>query len=552
MKRDIASISEKEFDLLIIGGGIFGAFAAWDAAMRGLSVAIVEKKDFSHATSANHFKMIHGGIRYLQHGDISQVRESSRERSALMRIAPHLTHPLPIIIPTYGHGIKGKAFLSLGMWIYDMITFDQNPGFPKRQYLSREEVLEKFPEINENKLTGGAVFHDGQFYHPTRFVLSVLKSAVNQGAKAANYVEVTGFLRDKDRITGVTTRDVLNGTSIDIRSKVILNATGPWAHHLLESKLNLKLKDSPSFSRDLALIVNRKIDHPYGAAFLTKSKDTDTLLDRGSRHLFVVPWKQHTLIGVWHLAFQGIPEEITVSDQELGEFVQEANNAYPGLRLTTDDIVGINTGLALQGDNANEKKDSFRYGHRSILVDHAKDHGLEGLVTLIGLRATTARGMAQSAIDLVMRKLERKGPKCQTAVTPIYGGNIDSFHNFLSEAMVHRQKGVSPQSIEALAHHYGSNFGEVLNYCDKNKEWINCIGETPVLKAEIIYGIREEMAQKLDDVVYRRTDLGTAKYPGDEVIQICADLMSEEMGWSLEKKESEIINAKVKSENRTF
>jgi len=538
MKRDIASLSEQTFDLVIVGGGIFGIFAAWDATLRGLSVALVEKKDFSHATSANHFKMIHGGIRYLQHGDLYQIRESSRERSALMRIAPHLTQPLPIVIPTYGRGIKGKAFLSAGMCLYDLLTCDRNwriqeaQKIPRRQYLSRQEVLDILPDIDKEKLTGGAIFYDGQFYHPTRLAISVLRSAVSRGAKAANYVEVTDFLRDKNRVTGVMARDLLSGDTIQIRSKVVLNAAGPWAHRLLKTKLGLTLKHPPSFSRDLALVVKRKINHKYGFAFLTKSKDAGTLLDRGSRHLFVVPWKKYTLIGVWHKLFKETPENITVSDQELKEFIREANDAYPGLKLSADDILTINTGLTLQGDNAGQEKHSFRYGHRSILIDHAQKHNLEGLVTLIGLRATTARGMAQSAMDMIMRKMKRKSPRCQTETTPIYGGDIKSIGDIPA--------GISPESFEAMRHHYGSKIFDVLKYCDEDKDWINCIGETPVLKAEVVHGIREEMAQKLTDVVFRSTDLGVAQIPGDDVIQVCADIMSEELGWSSEEKEKEI------------
>ena len=154
MIRKISALVEKEYDLVIVGGGIFGVCAAWDAVLRGLSVAIVEKRDFSHATSANHFKMVHGGIRYLQHGDIKRIRESSRERSAFLRIAPHLTRPLPIVIPTYGHGIKGKELLALGMMLYDLVTYDRNRGIleerkiPKGKLLSRQEVLKRFPGIH--------------------------------------------------------------------------------------------------------------------------------------------------------------------------------------------------------------------------------------------------------------------------------------------------------------------------------------------------------------------------------------------------------------------
>jgi glycerol-3-phosphate dehydrogenase len=165
MKRDIGNLANKEYDLTVIGGGIFGACAAWEAVLRGLRVALIEKEDFSHATSANHFKMIHGGMRYLQHLDVKRVRESSRERSILLKTAPHLATPLPILMPTYGHGLKGKEILRTGLSLYELITFDRNKGIedPKRQipkatFLSRDEVLKEYPGLNGRKLTGGVVF----------------------------------------------------------------------------------------------------------------------------------------------------------------------------------------------------------------------------------------------------------------------------------------------------------------------------------------------------------------------------------------------------------
>ena len=546
MKRDLEVLTSKEYDLVVVGGGIFGICAAWDAVLRGLSVAIVEKRDFSHATSANHFKMVHGGIRYLQHGDIQRIRESSRERSALLRIAPHLTQPLPIVIPTYGHGIKGKELLALGMFVYDMVTFDRNRGIqeerkiPKGRLLSRQEVLKRFPGIKEDGLTGGALFYDGQFYNPPRLAISILRSAVNKGVDAANYLEVNGFLQEKDRICGIKVQDVFTGDQLEIRGKIVLNAAGPWANRLLESSLGFKLKPMPSFSRDLAFVVNRKTDKNYGVAFLTGTKDTDTILDRGGRHLFAVPWRDYTLIGVWPLVFNGSPEEITVSDRELFEFTEEANNAYPGLNISTDDILMINTGLTLHGEETRQGKKTVSYGHRSILVNHSLHHGLGGLVTLIGVRATTARGMAEKAVNMIMTKLGKNSVKCKTAVVPISGGDIRSFNELLNSTKRNRPHGVSIESMEALTHNYGSEYHKVLKYTDENQEWTDCIGDSTVLKAEIVHAIREEMAQKLSDVVFRRTDLGTSGFPGDAAVNICADIMADEMRWDLEKKENEV------------
>src|SRR5450755_1931129 len=201
MMRDMARMSGQEFDVLVIGGGAFGAAAAWDASLRGLHVALIDQSDFGAGASAECFKMVHGGIRYLQHGDIRRLRASCAERTALLRIAPHLVKPLPIAIPTYGHGRQGKAFLAAGMQVYDLLTLGRNFGLtdPARRIaparlLSRNETLALFPEIEDRSLTGAAVFEDGQMYHPARLVLAFVRSAVGKGASAANYTQALRFL----------------------------------------------------------------------------------------------------------------------------------------------------------------------------------------------------------------------------------------------------------------------------------------------------------------------------------------------------------------------
>ena len=175
MRRDIGLLTEYEYDLVIIGGGIFAACAAWDASLRGLSVALIEKYDFGSGSSANSLKFIHGGIRYLQHGDIVRLKHSCNERSAMLRVAPHLVRPLPVLIPTYGHGTSGKLFLGLGMYLYDFLTLGRNRGIrdakqhiPLTRFLSKQEVLNEYPDLDQKGLTGAALFSDAQMYNPDR------------------------------------------------------------------------------------------------------------------------------------------------------------------------------------------------------------------------------------------------------------------------------------------------------------------------------------------------------------------------------------------------
>ena len=261
LQRNLLETASRTYDIAVVGGGIFGACAAWEAASRGLSVVLLEQGDFSHATSANHFKMVHGGIRYLQHGDLPRIYKSSRERSAMLRTCPHLVQPLPIVIPTYGHGTKGKLFLGLGMYIYDFLTCHRNKGLQKSRkipwssFLSSSKLQQNFPDLGDGKLTGGAVFYDGQMYNAPRLALAFIRSAACKGARVANYAEVTDFLLEGRKVTGVQVCDTMTGDTHEIRARIVLNTAGPWAHRLLAEKLQVNVTPQPTFSRDLAFVV---------------------------------------------------------------------------------------------------------------------------------------------------------------------------------------------------------------------------------------------------------------------------------------------------------
>jgi glycerol-3-phosphate dehydrogenase len=546
LDRRIDKLAETPYDLVVIGGGIFGACATWEAARRGLKVALLEKTDFSHATSANHFKMVHGGIRYLQHGDIVRVRESAHERSALLRIAPHLVKPLPIIIPTYGHGIKGKEILFTAMRLFDLLTWDRNQGLlPEREIpasglIPRSQILKMFPGIKPDGLTGGALFYDGQMVSPTRLAISFLRSAVAAGATVANYVEVTDLLRSGNRIQAVVAKDCVTSKTITIQSGIVLNAAGPWANRLLESTLGINLNPRPTFSRDLAFVVPKRLNGPCALAFATESKDQDTLLDRGGRHLFAVPWKNFTLIGVWHKVFKESPDNITVSREELAAFIKEVNGGYPSLNLSVDQVQLINTGLTLFGEEGHQAQGGMSFGKRSMLIDHRHTHGLQGLLTLIGVRATTARGMAEKAIDLVSRHLNKVLIKSKTATTPIYGGDLPSLNGYAQDLQDSLDGLLSAHQIQSMIQHYGTGILNVLRYGVGRKELLSSLKNSDIIRAEIIHAVREEAAIKLTDVVFRRTDLATGLLPAVDTLQECAHTMADELGWDQVRVQEEI------------
>ena len=546
MKRDIGALTDKEFDLVIVGGGAFGACAAWEASLRGLSVALVERGDFCQATSANHFKLVHGGIRYLQHLDIKRVRESSKERSALLRNAPHLVKPLPIVVPTYGYGLKSRAVLGVGLKLYDTLTFDRNNGIldpdrmvPASSTISREQVLEIFPNLHSDGLTGAGIFADGQMINPPRLVLAFIRSAVYAGATAANYVAAKKLILKGNRVIGIDVEDKLTDQKFKIHGRIVLNTAGPWAERLLDQQPALRLNQRQTFSRDACFIVKKKLSETYGLAVSGRTSDPDALLSREKRHLFIAPWREYSLIGVWHVVYGGDPDQFTVTREDLREFLDEVNEAYPRLNLGLKDIVRWNAGLTLFGDNQ-DGSENLSYGKRSVLYDHADQNNIEGLVTLIGVRATTARGMAEKVVGMILGKLGEPAHPSRTVTTRVHGGDIDNFKSFVKEIQQSCATKIEAATASALSRNYGSAVSEVLQYGDVDGSLLERIGQTTTIKAEVVHAVREEMAMHLADVVYRRTDMASGAYPDDDTIKICAAVMGKEMEWDQVHQASEV------------
>ncbi|MEM7044677.1 MAG: FAD-dependent oxidoreductase [Pseudomonadota bacterium] len=558
MRRDLRGLADSSFDLVVIGGGVFGAAAAWEAVSRGLSVALIERADFASYTSANSYKVVHGGIRYIQHGDVFRIRQSAGERSAFLRIAPHLVRPLPIAIPTYGHGMKGKAALRVGVAAYDAVTFDRNRGItdPKRQIpsgrsTSKQETLDLFPNLHADGLTGAVIFNDGQMLNPPRLVLAFVQSAAEAGAVAANYVEATGLIREGDKVVGVEAKDVLTGADFSIRSKLVLNAAGPYAEGFVAKALNKVTPDgAAAYSRDACFVVNRRLfDHDIALAAQGQTHDPDAVISRGNRHLFIAPWRNYTLVGTWHVVWKKDPAAITVEDDELQSFIDEVQAGYPGLDLTLDDVGIWNCGLVPFGENE-EGATHLRYGHRSSLIDHGKVDGIDGLMTLIGVRFTTGRYEAEKAVDIIAERLGQRGVS-RTAFTPLKGGDlsggIESCHQ---QAIRDHGKHCSPGVLRSLLHHYGAGLDELIKTAADEPRLLAPMGDSAVIGAQVLHAVREETAHNLGDVVFRRTDLATGSYPGEVALRQVADVMAPMLGWDDQRIQDEIDSVRTRFPKR--
>jgi glycerol-3-phosphate dehydrogenase len=556
MKRQVQALSEKTFDLLIVGAGIYGAAAAWDAASRGLSVALIDKGDFGGGTSSNSLKIIHGGLRYLQSLDIMRMRESIRERRILMTIAPHLVHPLCCVMPTYGFLMKGKPVMRIGLLMNDLISFDRNrlddpqKRIPAGKVISKEICMGLIPGLDDRKVTGGAFWTDGQVASTERLLLDYILSADKAGAVCANYVEATGFVKDARSVRGVEARDQLTGGTFEIRSKTVLNAAGGWVDKLLGR--GLSKQNRVRLSTAMNLIIRRDILPQCAAGLIgrTKFRREDGSVYRGKRVLFITPWRRVTLAGTVHKPYTGDPDDMTVTETEIQAFLEEFNGAYPGTVIRREDVSFFHKGF-LPMDGVNAKTGEVRLTKHYRLHDHEKEDGVSGLWTVVGVKYTTARDVAKKAVDAVCSKSKIKTGKSVSHKTPLTGGGIERFETFLSEALSQNVTGLTGSAIRHLVYQYGSEYGRILEYAEMHPIWKKTVPGSKdneghaVIAAEIIHAVREEAAVKLTDAVLRRTDLGAAGNPGEACLKTCAALMAKELGWDEKREKSELTETRA-------
>ena len=548
MKRNLPELARNPYDLLIVGGGIYGACVAWDACLRGLSVALVEQSDFGSATSANSLKIIHGGLRYLQHADFKRMRESIQERRILMRIAPHLVHPLSIVIPTYGHGLEGKEILRLALAINDLVSFDCNKGgdpqkyIPRGRAISQEEILRTLPGISQERLTGGVHFYDAQVYNSERLLLSFLRSSCEAGAQVANYVQATGFLKEKGQVIGVHVQDVLTGDHFEVRARVIVNTCGPWVNRMGTLLHETSAQQHIPFAKAMNIITKPIFsDHAVGLASRRVYQDKDAVIQKGKRLLFVVPWRGYSMIGTSYAYCNGDPDGTKVSKQEVSSFLDEVNQAYPSGNLKLDDVSFVHSGLLPSSETDKHVQDVQLAKHHQIIRHGSQE--MSNVLSVVGVKYTTARQVAQNVVDQVFEMQCKSSPPSRSSTMPIYGGDIDRFEKFVEVETTKHSSYLSAKCILRLIKNYGSAYSEITEYIQDIKHsgiedpWL-------VQRAEVLHGVRREMAQTLPDIVCRRTELGSAENPGDEMITRCANVMSAELGWTSSKMQQEIQDVK--------
>lgn len=553
MKRNLNRLSGTEFDILIIGAGIYGATAAWEAASRGFSTALIDRGDFGGRTSANSLKTVHGGLRYLQTLDLKRYFESVRERKIYLRIAPHLVHPLPVAMPTYGHAMKGREILRAGLLLNDMLSCTRNSGMdrskriPAGRICSRGTCLRLLPGIVSDGVTGCASWTDAQMISTERMTLSFIHSACDKGAAAANYVACTGFRKNPDRILAVQVKDELTGAPFEIQARQVINMTGGWVDTLLSAAGFGSRKPTARLSTAMNLVIGRELLPQISAGLRSRFKNTlpSGSVYEGSRILFVAPWRSYTLIGTFHKPYSGHPDGMGVSEEEIQSAIQEFNSAYPGSPIQREDVRFVHKGF-LPMDGLHPKTGEVRLTPHYRIRDHRKEGGPANLISVAGVKYTTARDVSRKVIERAVRKLGKKGKSSGTATTPIYGGGIYGFDDYLGDVLRTAPKGMDEPVLRHLVRSHGSMHGSVLSLTDAKLDLREKVpGSDEVIKAEIVHAVRNEMAVTLADAILRRTDLGSGEKPNPATLKACAALMGNELGWDSRKVHEEIRNTET-------
>lgn len=548
MKRDLNQLANTEFDILIIGAGIYGAAAAWEAASRGLSVALIDRGDFGSRTSANSLKTIHGGLRYLQTLDLKRYFESVRERKILMRIAPYLIHPLPVVMPAYGHAMKGREILWAGMLVNDMLSCTRNSGLdpsrriPAGRIYGKGACMRLLPGIATDGVTGCASWTDAQMYSSERMTLSFIHSACDWGAVAANYLACTGFRKNPARILSVHAKDCLTDETFEIPAKCIINMAGGWVDDVLSMGGLILKKPLVQLSTAMNLVVKRQLLPQISAGLRSRFENRcpDGSIYRGSRVLFVAPWRKYTLIGTFHRPYSEHPDAMRVSEKEIESAIDEFNSAYPGSPIQRGDISFVHKGF-LPMDGIHSKTGEVNLTKHYLIRDHVREGGPANLISVAGVKYTTARDVSSKAVNLAVRKLTKKALPSKTSVRPLHGGNIYDYNKYISDVIRVVPKGMDEPVLRRLVRCYGSAHQSILALTDAQLNWREKIsGSNELIQAEIIHAVRNEMAQTLSDVILRRTDMGSGEHPGKSILRACAEVMAGELGWDSRKIREEI------------
>ncbi|HYI33331.1 MAG TPA: glycerol-3-phosphate dehydrogenase/oxidase [Glaciibacter sp.] len=519
----LQKLKSKELDILVVGGGIVGTGAAMDAVTRGLSVGILEARDWASGTSSRSSKLVHGGIRYLEQLDFRLVREALIERGLLLQVlAPHLVKPVRFLYPLKKRIIE-RFYIGAGMMLYDVFSYSggRPPGVPHHRHLSKRQVQKLIPSLSNDALIGGITYYDAQV-DDARYVAALVRTASFYGAHAASRVRVEGFIKVGERVVGVRAHDLQTDEHFEVRAKQVVNATGVWTddtQRMVGERGTFKVRAS----KGIHLVVPRDRFQSAMGLILRTEKSV----------LFVIPWGRHWLIGTtdtdWHL--DKAHPAATAADID---YVLEHVNEVLAVKLTREDVEGVYAGLRplLAGESEQTSK---------LSREHLVGHSVPGLVVIAGGKWTTYRVMAKDAIDAAVDALDGKIPQSTTQNIPLLGAEgYQAAWN--KRGKIARAFGLHAARVEHLLNRYGTLTDELLDLIRDNPSLADPLpGADDYIGAEVVYAASHEGALHLEDVLARRTRISIEAWDrGVSAAPVAASLMAGVLGWDAEREEREV------------
>jgi glycerol-3-phosphate dehydrogenase len=532
-EQSIAQMKAETFDVLIIGGGITGAGLALDAAARGLKTALIEKRDFAAGTSSRSTKLIHGGLRYLEHYDFALVREGLKERAELLKLAPHLDDPLEFVIPIYADKRRNydhPLLVRAGLFLYDLLAGKYNIGRHRR--ISRDKALQLAPQLDPRGLKGALVYYDGRT-NDARLVIEIIKTAHSCGAAIANYVKLEGFRKDATgNVCGATVSDELTQETFNVNARVVINATGVWMNEV--RSLSGDLSDD-----DKQLRPSKGIHLTVSAERLNVTTAWLIPAIGEKRFYFVVPWEGRVNIGTTDTDYSGDKDAPGAIKAEVTNILQAVNAYFPSAQLEPSDVISAWAGLRPLISSGNTNQSTTAVSRKEELFTDR-----DGLISLAGGKLTTYRLMAERGIDLAVEQLRDRfnvsAKPVNTKQIILSGGGIKRADLDAQANQIARAENLPLETAHHLLHNYGANAEQIVEITHEDEALRQpLLPDLPNLAAEVIYAVRAESALTIADVLTRRTRvamLGAAM----NCVEKVAELMTRELGWSAEQKAQQI------------
>jgi glycerol-3-phosphate dehydrogenase len=511
-------LGDEVFDLFVIGGGINGAAVARDAVLRGMSVALIERTDFAAGTSSRSSKLIHGGIRYLEQGDIGLVLEACRERDLLRsRLAPHLVRAQPFVFPIYRDDALPVWQLRIGLVLYDLLAGFSNVR--THRMLSAEQMREHEPALLAEGLEGGALYYDC-WTDDARLTLETVLAARASGAVVLNHAELVALEKDTaGRLATAAVRDCMTGAQTRVRARCFVNVTGPWLDRVR------RLDDAGAPAR---LMLTKGVHAIFDR---NRIRNRDAVVIRGAgddRVMFAIPWQNQTLVGTTDTYYDGDPAAVAADAADIDYILAAVNRAFPRANLTTADVISTYAGLRPLVAPEDEMQESDISREDEIFESPS------GLISLGGGKLTTHRHVAERIVDLAARRIGRRVGRCRTASVALPGaegmrpGEVADAHAQAPEEHLRRRYGaLAPQVGRTLAR--DGSLARPL------------VADLPDLRAEVIWAVEQQMALTLEDVLMRRLHVHLrSRSDGDEVAREAARLMAARLGWDEARLEAEV------------